>query len=89
MVSASGMNVSSEVITSKGRIDLVVEFEKKIYIIEFKCNQSAKAGIKQIKNKGYAEKYGQTNKKLILMGINFSSENKNVEEWKIENSDNV
>ena len=85
MVSASGMNVSSEVITSKGRIDLVVEFEEKIYIIEFKCNQSAKAGIKQIKNKGYAEKYGQTNKKLILMGINFRSENKNIEQWEIEN----
>jgi len=84
MVSASGMNVSSEVITSRGRIDLVVEFEEKIYIIEFKCNRSAKAGIKQIKDKGYAEKYKKTGKKLILMGINFSLENKNVEKWKIE-----
>ncbi len=85
MVSASGMNVSSEVITSRGRIDLVVEFNEKIYIIEFKCNQSAKAGLKQIKEKGYADRYKKTGKKLILMGINFSSEKKNVEEWEIEN----
>ena len=84
MVLASGVNVCSEVITGRGRIDLVVEFEKKIYIIEFKCGQSAEAGLKQINNKGYAEKYKQTGKKLILMGINFTSENKNVEEWKIE-----
>ncbi len=83
MVLASGMNVSSEVITSQGRIDLVVEFNEKIYIIEFKCNQSAKAGLKQIKEKGYADRYKKTGKKLILMGINFSSEKKNVEEWEM------
>ena len=84
MVSASGMNVRSEVLTSRGRIDLVVEFEESIYLIEFKCNRSAKAGIKQIHEKGYAEKYRQSGKRLIFMGINFSSEKKNVEEWKIE-----
>ncbi len=83
MVSASGVNAQSEVITSRGRIDLVVEFDDKIYIIEFKCGQSAKAGLKQIKEKGYAEKYKKTGKKLILMGINFSSEKKNVAEWEI------
>jgi len=84
MVSASGVNAQSEVITSRGRIDLVIDLEDKIYIIEFKCGQSAEAGLKQIKKKGYAEKYKKIGKKLILMGINFSLENKNVEEWKIE-----
>ena len=84
MVSASGMNAASEVITSRGRIDLLVEFDDKIYIIEFKCNQTADAGLAQIRENGYAEPYEKTGKKLILMGINFSSEKKNVEEWKAE-----
>ncbi len=83
MVSASGVNAQSEVITSRGRIDLVVEFDDKIYIIEFKCGQSAKAGLKQIKEKGYAEIIQKTGKKLILMGINFDSEKKNAAEWEM------
>ncbi len=82
MVSASGVNAQSEVLTCDGRIDLVMEFTDKIYIIEFKCNQSAEAGIKQIRAKGYDQKFKQSGKKIILMGINFDTENRNVAEWK-------
>ncbi len=53
MVSASGANAQSEVLTCDGRIDLVSKFTDKINIIEFKCDQSAETGIKQIRNKGY------------------------------------
>jgi len=81
MVSASGADAKSEVLTARGRIDLVVEFHDKIFIIEFKCNQSADKAIKQIHDKGYAEKYKQTGKKLFLIGVNFSSEKRNVAEW--------
>ncbi|QTA80339.1 AAA ATPase-like domain-containing protein, nuclease domain-containing [Desulfonema limicola] len=82
MVCASGVNAHSEVLTSKGRIDLLVEFADKLYIIEFKCNQSADAGIKQIKDRGYDKKYMNTGKKIILMGINFDTEKRNISEWK-------
>ncbi len=82
MVSASGANAQSEVLTCDGRIDLVIEFTDKIYIIEFKCNQSAETGIKQIRNKGYDQKFKQSGKKIILMGIDFDSEKRNVAEWK-------
>ncbi|MCP4351848.1 MAG: ATP-binding protein [Desulfobacterales bacterium] len=83
MVCASGVNAQSEIMTCKGRIDLVMEFPDKIYIIEFKCNQSAEAGIAQIRDKGYADRYKQHGKKIILMGINFDTEKRNVSEWKI------
>ncbi len=84
MVSASGVNAQSEVITSRGRVrSCCCPFDDKIYIIEFKCDQSAKSGLKQIREKGYDEKYRKTGKKLILMGINFDSEKKNVAEWEI------
>jgi len=84
MVSASGMNVRSEILTNRGRIDLVVEFEDKVYIMEFKCDQSAQAGLDQIRRKGYAEMFRGTGKKRILMGIHFSSHDRNIAEWKIE-----
>ncbi len=84
MVCASGADARSEVLISRGRIDLVVELSDKIFVMEFKCNQSAEDGIRQIVNKGYAEKYRSSDKKLFLMGINFSSEKKNIAEWKIE-----
>jgi hypothetical protein len=84
MVSASGVDAKSEVLTYKGRIDLVMEFSDKLYIIEFKCNQSAAAGIRQIHDKGYADPYRQIGKKIILMAINFDLEKRNVSEWVIE-----
>ncbi|MDM8550427.1 ATP-binding protein [Desulfobacterales bacterium HSG2] len=82
MVCASGVNARSEIMSCEGRIDLVVEFPDKIYVIEFKCDQSARAGIDQIREKGYADQYRQLGKKIILMGINFDSEKRNVSEWK-------
>ena len=88
MLCASGVNARSEIMTCRGRIDLVMEFPDKIYIIEFKCNQSAQAGIDQIREKGYADKYRQSGKKIILMGINFDSEERNVGEWKLSETNN-
>ncbi len=82
MVSASGVTAHSEVLTCDGRIDLLVEFPDKIYLIEFKCSQSADAALQQIRDKGYERKYRQSGKKIILMGINFDTEKRNIAEWK-------
>jgi hypothetical protein len=84
MIAASGGKAQSSVLTSRGRIDLVVTFPDKTYIIEFKCNQSAEAGIKQIKDQGYVEKYRQSGKRVILMGIDFSTEKRNLAAWQVE-----
>lgn len=83
MVSASGINTRCEILTSQGRIDLEIEFPEKVYLIEFKCTQSAQMAIQQIQKKGYADKYKGSSKKVILLGINFSSEARNVEEWEV------
>ena len=42
--------------------------------IEFKLNGSAEAALKQIEDKGYAKPYAADNRKVIALGINFSSE---------------
>lgn len=66
--------MESEVSTNIGRIDGVIEFADKIYIIEFKYNLPAEDGLKQIKQKKYYEKYLSSGKKLILLGVSFTRE---------------
>ncbi len=84
MVSASGVTAHSEVLTCDGRIDLVLHFADKIYIIEFKCNQSAATALAQIREKGYADPYRLLGKRMICLGINFDMETRNVAEWQVE-----
>lgn len=67
-------NTCAEKETSEGRIDCVVECPDYIYIIEFKLNGSAQAALQQIKEKGYAKPYAADSRKIIALGINFSSE---------------
>lgn len=85
MLSASGAEVHTEVLTSLGRIDLEIYFDDKIYIIELKCNQPADKAIEQIKQKKYFEKHKNSGKKILLMGINFDTEERRIVDWKIEN----
>lgn len=61
----------------------MVEGADEVYILEFKCNQSAAVAIQQMHNKGYAEAYCQSSKQIILMGLNFSTEERNLVEWPV------
>ena len=67
-------NAVAEKETSEGRIDCVVECPDHVYIIEFKLNGSAEAALNQIDEKGYAKPYAADSRKVIALGINFSSE---------------
>lgn len=84
MLSASGVEVLTEVLTSQGRMDIAVFFEDKIYVIELKCNQSAETAVTQIKDKKYADKYKIHGKRIILVGINFDTEKRELVDWKME-----
>jgi hypothetical protein len=84
MVAASGVLVHSEVLTSRGRMDLAVEFKDKVFIIELKCNQSAEQALRQIREKRYHEKYLQSGRKIYLLGINFNTAERAVTDWRLE-----
>jgi len=84
MLSASGGAARSSVLTNRGRIDMVVTFSDKVYIIEFKCGQSPKAALRQIHAQGYAEPYQGRGKQIVLLGINFGVELRNVQAWAME-----
>ncbi len=61
-----------------------VEMAELIYLIEFKVDMPQETALAQIKAKGYAEQYRAKGKKIMLIGIGFSSKEKNVTEFSIE-----
>ncbi len=78
------LDVHSEVNTSRGRANALVELDDKVYCFEFKYNKSPEEALAQIKKKGYLEKYQSTGKELIAVGVNFSPEKREVEEFAVE-----
>ena len=89
MLMAVDADVNVEVATNKGRIDGVLRTKNTIYVIELKRDESADAALKQIKDKTYADRYlawrtDSPDHEIHLIGINFSSEEKNMTEWKEE-----
>jgi len=85
LLSGLGIEVRSELLVSRGRIDIVIEIGELVYIIEFKVGQSGEKGIEQIKEKGYHLAYvGGKRRKVYLVGIGFSLEERNIKDWKVE-----
>lgn len=80
MVSASGVQAQSDVLTSQS---LVVQFPDKIWIMEFKCGQSAEVGLKQIHDNGYADPYKGMSRNILLLGIGFDPKKRMVSDWKL------
>ncbi len=77
VLSLTGATVRCEESTNIGRIDAVLETANKIYIMEFKMGTAAEA-IKQIKEKKYYEKYQGMGKEIILLGIGFDANERNI-----------
>ena len=55
-----------------------------LHLCEIKLDGSADEALRQIHEKGYAEPYRKDGRKVFLVGVNFSSDTKGVEEWKVE-----
>jgi hypothetical protein len=73
-----GVEIDLEVLTDKGRIDGILPFDKKIYLIEFKyaakgtsMSRLTNQAIKQIKNKNYGERFLTDARPLIYLGVGF------------------
>ena len=80
----AGFYVKVEYHTSQGRIDLVVQTDKYIYVMEFKLEGSAEEALKQINDKQYALPFEADSRKLFKIGVNFSNVTRNIERWIIE-----
>ena len=84
VTSYMGLAVQSEVTNHKGRLDLVAETDDFIYLMELKLDGTSENAIEQIKSREYAAAYKNATKKVYLVGVNFSKEERNVESWESE-----
>jgi len=79
-----GFFIQSEVHTSDGRMDAVVHTPERIFVVEFKIDQSVEDALKQIRDKGYGDKFKTEGKPIGALGINFDTKKRRVSEWKSE-----
>lgn len=79
-----GFYVKAEYHTSQGRIDLVLQTDKFIYVMEFKLDGTAEEALRQINEKQYALPFESDPRKLFKIGVNFSAKTRNVEKWIVE-----
>ncbi len=76
-----GVMIQSEIHSSKGRADAIVQTATEVYIFEFKFNKTAQEGIEQIHKKGYASKYIASGKNITGIGVNFNSTSRQIDDW--------
>jgi hypothetical protein len=79
-----GTDVRSEVHTPIGRMDTVVITAQRIFLFEFKINETAEVAIQTIKDRNYAESLRHRNKPITAVGVCFSAQTKGVADWKQE-----
>jgi hypothetical protein len=77
-----GFYVRAEYHTSEGRIDLLLQTADFTYVMEFKLDGTAEEALRQIEEKHYAQPFeGDAHRKLVKVGVNFSSATRNIERW--------
>lgn len=76
-----GLYMKAEYHTSQGRIDLALQTDKYIYVMEFKLEGSAEEALRQIEEKQYALPFASDKRQVFQIGINFSSQTRNIEKW--------
>lgn len=67
---------------SYGRVDCTLEMDDYVYIFEFKMDGTTQEALEQIERNGYAKPYLADSRKVICIGVNFSSTTRTVEDWK-------
>ena len=77
--SMTGANPQPEVATMLGYADAVIETPKEVCVFEFKYGRSAKVAIRQIRERGYADKWIGGERPVTLVGINFNPKKRNID----------
>lgn len=79
-----GLETEAESATSDGSIDITIRTDDYIYVIELKYDGSATQALRQIEEKKYYRKFRMDGRKIIRIGVNFSSATRCIEDWLIE-----
>ena len=80
----TGANPQPEVPSLLGYADAVIETAAAVYVFEFKYKRTAKTAIKQIRDRGYAEKWAADPRPVTLIGVNYNPKKRNIDPPVIE-----
>jgi hypothetical protein len=85
-LAALGLDLIPEDATSRGRIDLTLKFNERIWIFEFKVVELVpeKQALQQIKDRGYADKYRALGQPISMIGIEFSRDQRALVGFEVE-----
>lgn len=85
ILNAIGLKVEVEHMLATGRIDLIAQTSRYIYVIELKLrnNGGKKAAIQQIQENRYLEPFKADKRKVIGLGIELDEEGKGILDWGI------
>lgn len=85
ILNAIGLKVEVEHMLATGRIDLIAQTSRYIYVIELKLknNGGKKAAIQQILDNKYLEPFQADKRKMIGLGIELDEEGKGLLDWGI------
>ncbi|MCG5504188.1 ATP-binding protein [Ectothiorhodospira variabilis] len=85
-LAALGLLIRVEDATHTGRVDMAVDFNGHIYLFEFKVVEQLPEGraLQQLKDKGYADKYLGQGKAIHLIGVEFSSQRRQIVAFDVE-----
>jgi hypothetical protein len=78
-----GQFIETEVKSATGRADAVVKTADSIYVFEFKMDDKATAedALAQIDDSGYLIPFTADHRRLVKIGVEFSSEAKGIKRW--------
>ena len=83
---AADAEVRAEESGSQGRTDLIVRGFGRVYVFEFKMRDraGAKAALRQLKERGYADRYLGQGEPVYIVGLEFSAETRNLTGFEAE-----
>ena len=82
---ATGLDVTVEDSSSRGRVDLAVRYRGNVYLFEFKVVEMEREGaaLAQLQERGYAEKYRSLGEPIHLLGVEFSRETRTIAAFEV------
>ena len=83
---ALGLNLTVEDASHHGKVDMTLLFEQRYYLFEFKVVEQLPEGkaLDQIKQKSYADKYRASGYPIHLIGVEFSSKQRQIIAFDVE-----
>ena len=83
---AHGLDLVVEDSSSAGRADMTVRFNGAVYVFELETVPKGATGeaMRQLREKGYADKYRGLGQPVHLIGVEFSKEDRNVAAFEVE-----